>query len=445
MRYLVLLVFVTSWFFPPVSVADDWPQWLGPQRDSVWRETGLLERFPAGGLKVKWRVPVELGYAGPAVAGGKVFVFDYVLDSGSIKNNPGSRVKLQGKERLLCLDAATGRTLWKHEYECTYAVSYPSGPRCTPTVDGQRVYTLGTEGHLRCLNIADGKVIWSKNFTEEYEVKTPIWGFAAHPLVDGDHLYCVVGGAGSVAVAFDKRDGREVWRALSAREPGYCPPTMIQHAERKQLLVWHPDAVNSLNPRTGELYWSVPLKPDYAMSIAVPRKLGDYLFASGIGNVGALMKLDGAKPAAEVVWRGKTKMAVYCANSTPFLEDGVIYGADCRSGALIAARIDDGKRLWETFQPTTGQRRAGHGTAFLVKHQDRFFLFSETGDLILARLTAEGYDELDRFHVLEPTGEAFGRDVVWSHPAFANRSVYARNDKELVCVDLAAKGNGGEE
>ncbi|NIL97171.1 MAG: PQQ-binding-like beta-propeller repeat protein [Planctomycetales bacterium] len=438
MRFLVLLVLVSG-MVPSVGMADDWPGWLGPRRDSVWRETGLLERFPEEGLSVKWRVPVQLGYAGPAVAAGKVFLFDYLLDSGSIKNNPGSRVKLQGRERLLCLDAATGRTLWKHEYACAYGVSYPSGPRCTPTVDGQRVYTLGTEGHLRCLRVADGKLLWSRNFTEDYEVETPIWGFAAHPLVDGDYLYCVVGGEGSVAVAFDKRDGREVWRALSAGEPGYCPPTMIQHAGCKQLLIWHPDAVNSLDPLSGKVYWSIPLKPDYSMSIAAPRLLGDYLFASGIGNVGALMKLDRERPAAEVVWRGRTKMAVYCANSTPFLEDGVIYGADCRSGALVAARIDDGTRLWETYQPTTGARRAGHGTAFLVKNRDRFFLFSESGDLILARLTAEGYDELDRFHVLEPTGEAFGRDVVWSHPAFAHRAMFARNDQELVCVNLAAE------
>ncbi len=104
----------------------------------------------------------------------------------------------------------------------------------------------------------------------------------------------------------------------------------------------------------------------------------------------------------------------------------------------MGVRMHNGERLWQTFKPTTGNGRARYGTAFLVKHEDRFFLFSETGDLILAKLSARGYDELGRFHVLNPTNEAFRRSVVWSHPAFAEKSVFARNDKELVCVDLAA-------
>jgi len=171
---------------------------------------------------------------------------------------------------------------------------------------------------------------------------------------------------------FDKRTGKEVWRALSADEPGYCPPSIIHHAGVKQLLIWHPESVNSLDPKTGTVYWSIPLKPDYGMSITAPRQLGEYLYASGIGDAAALMKLDPAKPAADVVWRGDSRTAVYCANSTPFLADGMIYGADCRTGALMAVRMEDGKRLWQSFKPTTGDRRASHGTAFIVRHEDRY-------------------------------------------------------------------------
>jgi outer membrane protein assembly factor BamB len=176
------------------------------------------------------------------------------------------------------------------------------------------------------------------------------------------------------------------------------------------------------------------------MSIMAPRKEGDYLFASGIGDAGALLKLDSDKPGAEVVWRGKPSNCVYCSNSTPILEDGVIYGVDCDKGSLRAVRIEDAEVLWETWDPTTAsRRRASHGTAFLVKNADRYFLFAETGDLIIAKLSPEGYEELSRAHLLDPTGEAFGREVVWSHPAFANRCIYARNDKELICVSLAAE------
>lgn len=129
---------------------------------------------------------------------------------------------------------------------------------------------------------------------------------------------------------------------------------------------------------------------------------------------------------------------MYCVNSTPFLQDTTIYGCDASTGALIGVRLEDGQRLWETFEPTTGGTRGqSYGTAFLVKHEDRFFLFSEKGDLILAHLSPQGYKEIGRFHVLDPTSRSFGRPVVWSHPAFARRCVFARNDQELVCVDLA--------
>jgi len=432
---LTCLVFAAS---ASVS-ADDWPQWLGPNRDSVWREDGVVDQFPEQGLPVKWRKPVALGYSGPAVAGGRVFVTDYVQGSGGITNIAAKRDALEGTERVLCLSADTGDTLWEHEYDRAYKISYPSGPRCTPLVDEGKVYTLGAQGDLFCFDAATGRRIWSKVLTEEYDTQAPLWGFAAHPLIDGDLLYCVVGGEGSIAVAFNKQTGTEVWRALSAKDPGYCPPTMIEHAGTKQLLIWHTESLNSVNPATGELYWTVPLKPAYWMSIASPRQLGSYLYASGDGNVAALMQLGDEKPAADIVWRGKAKNAVFCSHSTPFLEEGMIYGNDGSTGALIGVNMEDAARLWQTMEPTSRtKRRAKYGTAFLVKHNDRFFLFSETGDLVLANLSKDGYEEISRFHLLDPTNTAYGRDVVWTHPAFAQRCVFARNDKEIVCVSLAA-------
>jgi outer membrane protein assembly factor BamB len=418
---------------------DDWPQWLGPRRDSVWRETGILDKFPEGGPKVLWRARVGYGYAGPAVAGGKVYVADYLTDA-DVAGNPIARSKLDGTERVLCLDAASGKLLWKHEYPCRYEISYPAGPRCTPAVADGKVYTLGAEGNLFCLDAGSGAVRWSHDLKKEYRIKTPMWGFCGHPLVDGRKLVCLVGGEGSVAVAFDKDTGKELWRSLSAKEPGYCPPTPIEAGGKRQLLIFHPKALNSLDPETGEVYWSVPLEPLYGMSIAAPRKLGDYLFAGGIGTKAVLLKLAKDKPAAEEVWRGDSGTAVYCANCTPFLEDGTIYGADCQTGQFRAVKLDNGERLWETFAPTTGgKERASHGTAFVVKNGDRFFLFSETGALILARLSPKGYEEVSRCKLLEPTGRTFGRPVLWSHPAFAGKCIFARNDKELICASLAAR------
>lgn len=419
--------------------ADDWPQWLGPQRDSVWCETGIVEVFPENKLPVKWRVPIAGGYAGPAVASGRVFVTDYLKTSGEAINDPSRRPELKGKERIHCLDAATGKPLWKYEYDCAYSISYPAGPRATPAVADGKVYVLGAEGHLHCLTADTGRVVWSKDLKQAYKTETQVWGFCAHPLVDGQKLICVVGGAGSTAVAFDKETGHELWRSLDSRLAGYCPPTIIQAAGVRQLLIWDADQLNSLNPETGKKLWSFPLAPQYDMSITAPRQAGEYLFASGIGNVGACLRLTQDKPGAELVWKQTARTGVPCANSTPILDGGMIYGVDCQVGVLRGVKLLTGERQWETFAPTTGQpdKRASHGTAFLVKNQDRYFLFSETGDLILCTLTEQGYTELSRFHVLEPTGECFGRSVVWSHPAFANKCCFARNDQEIVCVSLA--------
>jgi outer membrane protein assembly factor BamB len=436
----ILILIVT----PPVR-ADDWPQWMGPRRDGVWREAGVVKAIPAGGLPVKWRVEVKGGYSGPAVANGRVYLTDYERTAGELANAPNDRTLLAGRERILCLDAASGRLLWKHEYDCPYAISYASGPRCTPTVADGKVYVLGAEGNLTCLDALTGRLIWAKDFKKDYAAPTPIWGFCGHPLVDGRQLICLVGGEGSVAVAFDKDSGKELWRSLSASESGYCPPTLIESAGVRQLMIWDADNLNSLEPATGRLLWSQPLKPAYGMSIMAPQvadtKQGRVLFASGIGRVGALFSLAATEPAARVIWRGEPKTAVYCANSTPFIAGDVLYGCDCETGFLTAVDLKTGDRLWETGGPTMGSRRGRHGTAFLVRQEPseagRTWLFSETGDLILARLTPEKYEELGRVHLLDPTNECFGREVVWSHPAFANRCIFARNDRELVCGSLA--------
>lgn len=421
---------------PSCLFADEWPQWMGPQRDGVYREQGVVTEIPDAGLPVKWRTEAAYGYAGPAVAGGKVYLFDYVITSGEPS---GGAPELEGRERLRRLDAATGEVDWTYEYERPYRISYGYGPRCTPTVDGDRVYILGAEGDLTCVGAADGERIWHVNFMDKFGAESPTWGFAGHPLVDGDTLYCIAGGEGSVAVAFDKNTGDVKWRNLSAREPGYSTPTMISYGGAKQLLIWHAEAINGLNPESGELLWTLPVNPSYGMAVHAPQKAGDKLFVSAIGDVSVLMELVQG-PDVEVVWAATAQNSVQSANVTPHIEDGVIYGVDCRSNELTALRLEDGEPLWATKQPTLGEEtRGAHATAFLIKHAPSggYYLFNDAGDLITARLSAEGYQETGRMHVLEPTGEAFGRAVVWSHPAFADRCVFMRNDKEIVCVDLA--------
>src|SRR4051812_26645131 len=284
--------------------ADDWPQWLGPQRDSVWRETGILEKFPAEGPPVRWRVPIGPGYSGPAVAAGRVYVMDRaVAKDAPPPGGPFKRGHIPGTERVLCFDQADGTLLWTHEYDCPYTVSYAAGPRVTPTVADGKVYTLGTEGNLLCLDAASGKELWAHDFKTEYGVATPVWGFAAHPLLDGPRLICLAGGQGSVAVAFDKESGKELWRALSAREPGYAPPVIVEAGGKRQLIIWHPEALNSLNPETGQVYWSEPFTSRMGLSLATPRKLGDLLFVTSFYTGSLMMRLAPDAPTAAKVWQ----------------------------------------------------------------------------------------------------------------------------------------------
>ena len=145
--------------------------------------------------------------------------------------------------------------------------------------------------------------------------------------------------------------------------------------------------------------------------------------------------LDTEKPAAEEVWRNKRRQAFSPVNTQPMVIGDVLYGMD-QSGRLCALTIPEGERIWETGQPIA-ERPVGNGTAFLVREKDRFWMFVENGDLVIANLDAEGYHELDRVNIIEPTNTAAGRDVVWCMPAFANKRIYVRNDREIVCLDLS--------
>jgi outer membrane protein assembly factor BamB len=435
---------------PAPEGEQDWPQWLGPMRDGVWRETGILEKFPKDGPKFAWRTPIGGGYSGPAVVGDRVYVTDRVLADGvSNPSNQFDTREVKGTERVLCLDAKDGSIVWKYEYECPYKISYQAGPRTTPVVSGGKVYTLGAMGDLLCLDAAKGadkgKPIWSKNFPKDYDAHVPMWGFSSHPLLDGEKLICLVGGKETAVVAFDKNNGKELWRSLSVTEIGYCPPMIYEAGGKRQLIIWTPEAVHSLNPDDGKPYWSEEFKVKANMSIPTPRLAGDQLLVTCFYNGSMMLKLDKDKPAETVLWKGKgtgerpkQTDGLHAVMCTPFIKDGYIYGV-CSYGELRCLKAETGERVWESLKATGEQDKPEErwANAFIVAQGDRYFLFNEKGDLIIAKLTPKEYQEISRAHILEPTGNATGRPVVWSHPAFAHRSMFARNDKEIVRVNLA--------
>jgi outer membrane protein assembly factor BamB len=424
--------------------ADDWPQWFGPKRDGVWREDGILEKFPADGPKRLWKTPIGAGYTGPAVADGFVYVMDRVTDL-PIKGNPAFGASTTGKERVLCLDAKTGDIVWTHEYDCAYQkISYGFGPRTTPSVVGDRVYTLGTMGDFRCLDAKTGKPVWTVNFVKDFKAPIPVWGWSSNPLVDGDRIICLVGGEKQAVMAFDRHTGKPVWSALTTEQIGYSPPVIFEIGGKRQLIVWHSESVNSLNPETGEKYWGEKYPRDVPPTrppapISTPRLAGDVLFVSSFYHGPFALKLDTKEAKASVYWRGKTddpnKVDGLCALiNTPSIKDGHIYGLS-RSGELRCYKLDTGEQLWETLEHQGG-KKLQFGAAFIVPHKDRFFLFTDAGNLILADLSPKGYREISRAKIIDPTQPNSGRDVVWCHPAFANKCVYVRNDREIVCVGM---------
>ena len=424
--------------------AEDWPQWRGINRDAIWRDTGIIERFPEGGLRATWRVPIRGGFAGPAVADGRVFVLDWQED-------PGSRT-LDGQERLLVLDEATGAELWQAEWPATYRnihVKFVNGPRVTPTVHGDRVYILGAAGMLSCFDVATGDFIWRVDTAAAYNVTVPAFGVSQAPLIEGDLLIALLGGEpDAMVVAFDRATGEERWRAIEARyEPGYSSPIVIDAGGVRQLIVWHAGGVASLDPATGEAWWEYDFEVPSGLTISTPVRSGRYLLVSQIENGGLMLALNPDRPAARPLWEGanldRTDHPPQGATlGTAVMADGVMYGLS-GYGEFRGVDASTGERLWSTWDLTPLER---WGNSYLVQHEDRWFVINETGELVIARFTPAGYEEIDRTLLMTPNTQTQGgasgrwddRPVLWAHPAFANQHVVVRNETEVVRLTMAA-------
>lgn len=409
--------------------AADWPQWRGPGRDGIWREKDIVQNLE--GLSVLWRVDVANGYSGPTIAEGQVFITDRLTSPDQV-------------ERVHCFDAATGRQIWSHAYECKYGkVSYPDGPRAGVTISDGRAYSLGTTGRLFCFNASNGDVVWEKDLKAEYEVKLPIWGIAAAPLVEDDLLIVHIGGENNAClVAFDKVTGKEKWRALDDRA-SYSAPIIIKQAGKRVLVCWTGDSVAGLDPVTGKLHWQHPFKPSkMVLNIATPVFENGYLFVSGFYDGSLLLKVDPDRLAVEKVWRRKGASeretdSLHCCISTPIIQGDYIYGVDSY-GEFRCLDLHTGDRVWESLEPVPKDRWSN---IHMVRREDKVWMFNERGELIISKLSPKGFEELSRAKIIEPTEGQLSRrgGVCWSHPAFAYKHIYARNDRELLCIDLSEK------
>ncbi len=414
--------------------ADDWPQWRGPTRDGVWREQGIIESFDSEQIPILWEAKISSGYSGPTVANGLVYVTDRLIDP-------------KQQERVHCFDAATGDPVWSHTYDCLYSgVGYEAGPRASVTIDDGRAYSLGTMGNLLCFDAESGEILWEKDMNAEYDIEMPIWGIAGAPLIEGEHVIVQIGGAdGACIVALDRNTGEERWKALSDRA-SYAAPVMIEQGGKRIAVCWTGDNVVGLNPINGDVYWSHPFKPTrMVIGIATPVVDAEKLFVTSFYDGSLMLRLDLTKPQASEVWRrlGPNEQktdSLHSIISTPLIDGEYIYGVDSY-GELRCLEAASGDRLWEDL---TAGPNVRWGTIHMVKNGDKTVMFNELGELVIAKLSPQGFEEISRAKLIEPTKIQLRRrggeqGVCWAHPAYANRHVFARNDESLVCASLSAE------
>ncbi|MGH9660147.1 MAG: PQQ-binding-like beta-propeller repeat protein, partial [Bryobacteraceae bacterium] len=264
------------------------------------------------------------------------------------------------------------------------------------------------------------------------------------PMVDGERLIALVGGRPDAkVVAFDKRTGKELWRALSSEggEAGYAQPVLVEAGGKRQVIVWHPAAVSSLDPATGKVNWEEPMRVNMGMTVATPVLSGTKLLVSAFYNGSMLLDVGGAR--AQKLWKSASESEIkseglHALLTTPVIDGDYIYGI-CSYGQFRCLNLKTGERVWETLEVTKENARWAAG--YLVRHQDRYFINNDRGELIIARLTPEGYREMARTGLIQPTSNSGNRRelgrVHWSHPAYANRHIVVRNDEEVVSASLA--------
>jgi outer membrane protein assembly factor BamB len=297
-------------------------------------------------------------------------------------------------------------------------------------VDGM-IYVQGSGGEIACLNAATGEVVWRNELGKHYEVERFRAGRAS-PQIDGDRLIVVIGGKPNACVlALDRRTGREIWKAMD-EPPSNSTPIIVPGGGTRQLIVWTDRSVTSLDPETGATFWREAMTTSNNDDIATPVSAGDRLLISGL-----MFKLAAEKPEATILWPvnlGVSKR-VLSNTSTPWMNGDFIYSATSQ-GELVCLDARTGERVWATDKVTA--RKTGP-SIHITPNGDAAFLFTDEGNLIRARLTPTGYEELSRTHLIDPVYLFAGHKLVWSPPAYANRCIFVRSESELIRASLVAE------
>ena len=402
-----LTLFVAIVLLPALrSPALDWPQWRGPNRDGISLEAGWSTNWPKEGLKELWKAEIGTGYGSVAVSQGRLFVMGNAAE----------------QDTVYCLDASTGKEIWKHTYAC--AAKDPSwyhGTRCTPSVDGDRVYTVSRQGHLFCLAAATGQVKWARNFTNDFRAQVPFYGYALSLLVGGEFVIVEPAAPGASVVAFDKHSGKVVWQAGSDPASFSSPVAFDLNGERCVVVFTAAGPVGR-RVKDGTELWRYVWKTNPEIHAATPIVQGTRVFiSSGYGAGCASIDVSATPP--KTIWKNKTMRNHF---STCVLWKEHLYGFD--ETTLKCLDFATGEVKWE-------EKKYGKGT--LMGADDRLLVYSQRGELGLVEATPARYKELAFIQAIKVREEYPGKaeKQTWAVPVLANGRIYCRSQDDLVCLN----------
>lgn len=383
--------------------AANWPQWRGPNRDGISKETGLLKQWPAEGPALVWKASgAGGGYSSFSVANGKLYTMGLRGD----------------REFVVAFDVATGKEAWATPHGGAFRNDRGDGPRGTPTLDGDRLYALGGSGDLTALDARTGKIVWSKNVLKEFGGSNITWGISESPLVLGNKVLVNAGGPGASIVALNKADGSVIWKSQSDKA-GYSSAIPAEINGTTQVVFFTAQRAVGLDAKDGRLLWEYGKPSNRVANVATPIARGNRVFiSSDYGTGGGVVEIK-ADNKAEEIWFAQDMRNHH---SSSVLIGDYLYGFS--SNILTAIRFDTGEIAWR-------DRSVGKGS--LVFADGNLYCFSENGVVGLVEATPTGYKEKGRFKIPQdnlPT---------WTHPVVVGGRLYLRDQDTIYAYDVRAK------
>jgi outer membrane protein assembly factor BamB len=406
MRIRILLLAAVVLSLAPQALAQteaNWPQWRGPNRDGISKETGLLKQWPTGGPSLVWKATgAGRGYSSFSIANGKLYTMGLRGD----------------REFVIAFDIATGKEAWATAHGSAFRNDRGDGPRGTPTIDGDRLYALGGNGDLSALDARTGKIIWSKNVLREFGGQNIQWGISESPLVLGNKVLVNAGGRGASIVAFNKTDGSVIWKSQSD-EPGYSSGMPLDVNGLTQVVFFTASRALGLDSKDGRLLWEYERPANNVANVATPIIRANRIFiSSDYGTGGGVIEIKPDNKAQEIYFNKDMRNH----HSSSVLVGDYLYGFS--SSVLTAMKFDTGEVAWK-------DRSVGKGS--LVYADGNLYCFSENGVVGLVEATPTGYKEKGRFRIQQDSLPT------WAHPVVAGGRLYLRDQDTIYAYDVRQK------